>query len=202
MFPRFSTRMQSTTRIASAVLAINSWFAQQAWAQTVSTPQAPAGSQQTSAPPAPGSQTPDSAQSQSQTQPAKVPASGTTVNPSQAPLQPVTTYPDASGVDQQTPPGATPAQAGSTTPNAPQPKDQPGEPQGAATAEKVPTAGGAVAKPAGVAIAPAKQHRTRSLLIKLGAVAAAGVAAGTVYALSRGTSSTPPGANGPGAVQK
>jgi hypothetical protein len=200
MFPKFSMRIQSTARIASALLVINSWFAQQAWAQTASTPQAPAGSQQTSAPPAAASQTPDSAPSQ--TQPAKVPAGGTTVNPSQAPLQPVTTYPDATGVDQQAQPGATPPQAGATTPNAPQPKDQPGEPQGAATAEKVPTAGGAVAKPAGVAIAPAKQHRTRSLLIKIGAVAAAGVAAGTVYALSRGTSSTPPGANSPGAVQK
>lgn len=67
-------------------------------------------------------------------------------------------------------------------------------PLGTATAEKGQTAGGGASRPAGVAIAPAKQKRSRSLLIKLGAVAAAGAAIGTVYALSKGTSSTPPGA--------
>jgi hypothetical protein len=190
-------KIQNTARILSTMLVINSWLAQQAWAQAAGTEQPQAGAQQTTTPA--GTQTPDSGQSA--TQP-KVPASGTTVNPSQAPLQPVTTYPDASGADQQT-------QSGNSTeqvPNAPRPqlqsKPEPSEPQGAAAAEKVPTAGGAVAKPAGVAIAPAKQHRTRSLLIKVGAIAAAGVAAGTVYALSRGTSSTPPGANSPGAIRK
>ena len=130
---------------------------------------------------------------QSQQQPGN---QGTTVNPSQAPLQPVTTYPDAAGTQQeQTSPNANPAQtapAQTTIPEGPQPK-KPAEPVGAATAESVPTAGGAAAKPAGVAIAPAKQHQTRSLLIKIGAVVAAGAALGTVYALSHGTSSTPPG---------
>jgi hypothetical protein len=115
---------------------------------------------------------------------------GTGVNPSQAPLAPVTTYPDASGTqqDQQSP--NAPAQT--TIPEAPRPKPQT-EPVGAATAESVPTTGGAAAKPAGIAIAPAKQHQTRSLLFKIGAVVAAGAALGTVYALSHGTSSTPPG---------
>ena len=126
-----------------------------------------------------------------QTQPQSAP-SGTTVNPSQAPLNPVTTYPDASDQPQQQPsPNAAPAQT-TTIPEAPQPKTQT-EPVGAATAESVPTAGGAAAKPAGVAIAPAKQHQTRSLLLKIGAVAAAGAALGTIFALSHGTSSTPPG---------
>jgi len=132
-----------------------------------------------------------SASGQSPTQ--KPPAAGATVNPSQPPLQPVTTYPSAAG-DQQ------------PAPDAPQPKTQQSqpqnEPQGAATAEKVPAAGGAAAKPAGVAIAPPKQHQARSLLIKLGAVAAGAVAAGTIFALSRGTPSTPPGAGSPGTVQK
>ena len=122
--------------------------------------------------------------------------SGTTVNPSQAPLTPVTTYPDATGAQQEEQsPNANSAQtspAQTTIPEAPQPK-KPSEPVGAATAESVPTAGGAAAKPAGVAIAPAKQHQTRSLLIKVGAVLAAGAALGTVYALSHGTSPTPPG---------
>jgi hypothetical protein len=127
---------------------------------------------------------------QSQPQPS---SSGTSVNPSQAPLQPVTTYPDAAGAQQEQPsPDAQTAPAQTTIPEAPQPK-KPAEPVGAATAESVPTTGGAAAKPAGVAIAPAKQHQTRSLLIKVGAVLAAGAALGTVYALSHGTSSTPPG---------
>jgi hypothetical protein len=121
---------------------------------------------------------------------------GTSVNPSQAPLAPVTTYPDASGTQQdQQSPNAAPAQT--TIPEAPQPK-RPTEPVGAATAESVPTSGGAAAKPAGIAIAPAKQHQTRSLMFKIGAVVAAGAALGTVFALSHGTSSTPPGTALPG----
>ncbi len=70
-------------------------------------------------------------------------------------------------------------------------KDQ--TPLGAAAAQKGVTAGGAASKPAGNAIAPAKQHQVRSLLLKLGLVAAGGAAIGTVVALSRGTPSTPPG---------
>jgi outer membrane biosynthesis protein TonB len=140
-------------------------------------------------------------QPQQQTQPQQpVKPSGTTVNPSQAPLQPITTYPDASGAQQQ-PSTTAPAQA--NVPEGPRPKQQQQtEPVGAAAAERVPTAGGAAAKPAGVAIAPAKQHQTRSLLIKVGAALAAGAAVGTVFALSRGTSSTPPGAGSPGVTQK
>jgi hypothetical protein len=122
-----------------------------------------------------GGQDTQSTQPQTQTKPQ---GSGITIDPSQAPLQPVTTYPEAPTPqpDQQT---------GNT---------QPVQPAGAATAEKVPTTGGAASRPAGVAIAPAKQHQARSLLIKIGAIAAAGVAAGTVYGLSRGTPSTPSGA--------
>jgi hypothetical protein len=67
-------------------------------------------------------------------------------------------------------------------------------PVGAAAAEAGVTAGGAASRPAGSAIAPAKQGQKRSLLIKLGLIAAAGGALGAVYALSRGTGSTPPGA--------
>jgi hypothetical protein len=119
---------------------------------------------------------------------------GTTVDPAQAPLQPVTTYPDASESQQQETPGAastTQAPANVTTlQDAPQPKKPPAEPVGAAAAEKVSTVGGAASRPAGAAIAPAKQRQTRSLLLKIGAIAAAGAALGTVYALSRGTPST------------
>jgi hypothetical protein len=153
--------------------------------------------QQTTQPPV---TTPAAPAGQNQPQQA-TPPSGTTVNPSEAPLAPVTTYPDASGTQQQQQPDATKAPAQSNLPEGPQPK-KPSEPVGAATAESVPTTGGAAAKPAGVAIAPAKQHQTRSWLIKVGAIVAAGAAVGTVYALSRGTSSTPPGANSPSAVPR
>ncbi|HEV2963482.1 MAG TPA: hypothetical protein VG649_16770 [Candidatus Angelobacter sp.] len=128
---------------------------------------------------------------QSQT-PTKPQGSGTTVDPSQAPLQPVTTYPEAPTPQQDQQPGN--AQPVQQSEQAQQPKKPATEPAGAATAEKVPTTGGAASRPAGVAIAPAKQHQTRSLLIKIGAIAAAGAAAGTVYGLSRGTPSTPGGA--------
>jgi hypothetical protein len=147
--------------------------------------------------PATPQQAPETSQQPQQNQPQQQPqqqqaSPGTSVNPSQGPLTPVTTYPDASGAQQdQTSPNAEP-QTTTTVPEAPKPKPQT-EPVGAATAESVPTAGGAAAKPAGIAIAPAKQHQTRSLLLKIGAVVAAGAALGTVYALSHSTSPTPPG---------
>jgi hypothetical protein len=195
---------QSSTKILSVTLAASCWLAQQAWAQTaaqnpaqqppatVSSPQAGTGDQARrsgaapaqAAAPKPAEPSPDTANDKSGGQDA-------------TPSQPVTTYPDASGAEQKTQGAET-----KSLPAAPQPKTQPEEPQGAATAEKVSTAGGAAAKPAGVAIAPAKQHRTRSILIKVGALAAAGVAAGTVYALSRSTPSLPPGSNSPIAVPK
>jgi DNA mismatch repair ATPase MutL len=157
--------------------------------ETSQQPQQPTNTQP--APAAAPAQNTEPAAPANQTQPQQPAPSGTTVNPSQAPLNPVTTYPDASDTQQQPSPNAAP-QTTTTIPEGPQPK-KPAEPVGAATAESVPTAGGAAAKPAGVAIAPAKQHQTRSLMIKIGAALAAGAALGTVYALSHGTSSTPPG---------
>jgi hypothetical protein len=67
------------------------------------------------------------------------------------------------------------------------------EPLGTAAAEAIPTTGVAASRPAGAAMAPAKQRRVRSILIKVGALAGAGVAVGVAMALSRGTPSTPPG---------
>jgi len=63
-------------------------------------------------------------------------------------------------------------------------------PVGTAAAESAKTAGGGASRPAGVAIAPAKQKRSRSLLIKLGAALAAGAALGTIYGLSKSTKTT------------
>jgi hypothetical protein len=184
---------QSRTKILMVTLVASCWLMQQAWSQAAA--QKPAPQSQTTAGGAQGGAIPpaqNKVEPASQTQAAPSGATADAASP-----QPVTKYPDASGAEQET----QSAQTGSL-PSAPQPKSQSAEPQGAATAEKVSTAGGAAAKPAGVAIAPAKQHRTRSLLIKVGALAAAGVAAGTVYALSRGTPSVPPGSNSPVAVPK
>jgi hypothetical protein len=205
-------RSQSTAKVVSVLVMASLWPAQQTWAQNASPAPSRTAVEATlvsqreenraAQPAAKGMQTGSSVQSQKPQLP-KAQTPGTSVNPSEGPLQPVTTYPDRPGAQQGTRPSlSTPAQPGGAPPNAPQPKTQQTEPQGAATAEKLPVAGGTAAKPAGVAIAPAKQRRTRSLLIKFGAVAAAGVAAGSVYALSRGTPSRPPGAGSPGAVPK
>ena len=145
-------------------------------------------------------------QQQEQQQPAPQ-NRGNRVDPSQPPLQPITTYPDAPTPqqDQNQPtsePATTTTTTTTTTAPAPQTQKPVTEPVGAAAAEKVETAGGAASKPAGAAIAPAKQHQTRSLLIKIGAFAAGGLAAGTVYALTRSTPSKPPGAGTSGTTQK
>jgi hypothetical protein len=118
---------------------------------------------------------------------------GTTIDPSKGPLQPIptqeqqeaprTVYPGQESDLTQTPQPATPP---------PETKAEPlQEPLGTATAEGVTTVGGGASRPAGVAIAPAKQNQRRSMLLKLGAIAAAGVAGGTIYALSKGTSAKP-----------
>jgi hypothetical protein len=67
------------------------------------------------------------------------------------------------------------------------------QPSGTAAAQKGKISGYAVSEPAGVAIAPAKQRRVRSILIKVGFIAGAGIALGTVAALSAASPSRPPG---------
>lgn len=94
----------------------------------------------------------------------------------------------------QQPPDPTPAQ------NTPQNEDQKKtpdqqQPAGAAAAQLGRTTGGAASKPAGAAMAPAKQRQSRSLLLKMGLLAAAGVAVGTVVGLTKATPSKPPGAH-------
>jgi hypothetical protein len=49
----------------------------------------------------------------------------------------------------------------------------------------------AASRPAGAAIAPAKQRRVRTILISVGVIVAAGVAVGTVAGLSHASSSHP-----------
>jgi hypothetical protein len=92
--------------------------------------------------------------------------------------------------DQAQPSESQPAQAQSQSqPSAQKP------PVGTAAAGVVPVSGIAASEPAGVAIAPGKQHRVRTMVIKVGAIIGAGVAVGSVVALTEATSSKPPGAH-------
>jgi hypothetical protein len=83
----------------------------------------------------------------------------------------------------------------------PQPQAQPvnpaqkSQPVGTAAAEGISPSGTAASEPAGVAVAPAKQHQKRNILIAVGAVAGAAVAVGTIVGLSKASPSTPPGAH-------
>ncbi len=102
-------------------------------------------------------------------------------------------------------PGAIVAQAQAPPP--PQPAPQPSPPQsstsqtsgqkpvGTAAAEAPSTAGVAASQPAGAAIAPAKQRRARTIIIRTGAIIGAAVAVGVVVGLTEATSSKPPGAH-------
>ena len=136
---------------------------------------------------------------QNQQQPAQEPGTGR-VDPSAAPKtpQPSTETPETPAPAGQAVPEApqvqTPAAANPQTSSSSAQQKSGQEPLGTATAERGATAGGPASKPAGMAIAPAKQKQSRSLLIKIGAVAAAGAAFGIVYGLTRATPSTPPGA--------
>lgn len=140
----------------------------------------------------------NSAQAPQTQQPA---ASQSTIpDPSQAPLQPVpSNVPD----DESAAPNAPSAVQQDQTAQKPVTKtlsapaaqvQRPTIPLGTATAQEGVTRGGLASKPAGTAIAPAKQRQVRSVLIKLGLVAAGAAAIGTVVGLSRSTSSVPPGA--------
>jgi hypothetical protein len=68
-------------------------------------------------------------------------------------------------------------------------------PVGTAVAESPNASGIAASQPAGVAIAPAKQRRVRTIVLRMGAIVGAGVAVGLVVALTAATSSKPPGAH-------
>jgi len=143
---------------------------------------------------------PPAVQTQSSPQQPETPGAvnGVTVDPSRGPLQPAPSASPPQAAEPTAKTNETQAQQQNAQPQTqslpqnPEPQ-APGEPVGAAAAQPARTAGGAASKPAGTAIAPAKQRQVRSRLIRVGAIAAAGAAVGTVYALSRKTPSTPPG---------
>ncbi|MBZ5681961.1 MAG: hypothetical protein LAO24_17825 [Acidobacteriia bacterium] len=103
--------------------------------------------------------------------------------------------PTQSDNSQQT--NSQPAAAQSSTQLQNQPAPAPAPPQkpvGTAAAETPVVSGVAASQPAGVAIAPAKQRRARTIVLRMGALVGAGVALGTVVALTQATPSKPPGA--------
>lgn len=75
-----------------------------------------------------------------------------------------------------------------------QTQEQPQRPVGTAAAEAPKVSGITAAQPAGYAIAPAKQRRVRTIVLRTGAIIGAGAALGTVIALTAATPSKPPGA--------
>jgi cytoskeletal protein RodZ len=107
----------------------------------------------------------------------------------------LTELPDSPGMtlaQSQAPPSPQTAQPQSSTSQTPPPAQKP---VGTAAAGAPTTSGVAASEPAGVAIAPAKQRRARTIVIRVGAIIGAGVAVGSVVALTAGTSSKPPGAH-------
>jgi anti-anti-sigma regulatory factor len=124
-------------------------------------------------------------------------------------VQPVAPAPETSSPQSQTAPSDQPSPAPPSTNTEPNP-DSPGTvrsqapaqqqpadttPVGTAAAELTTTSGVAASRPAGAAFAPAKQHRVRTIVISMGAILGAGIAIGTVAALSQGSPSKPPGAH-------
>jgi anti-anti-sigma factor len=108
------------------------------------------------------------------------------------PLEPAT-LPDSPGtVRSQTADNHQPSSEQQPSPNQ---QNSTQQPVGTAAAEFIKTTGVAASKPAGSAIAPAKQRRARSILIKVGAIVGAGVAVGAVVALSAASPSRPSGAH-------
>ncbi len=112
--------------------------------------------------------------------------------------KPDDSLPDAPQVQlaQNQPPQTQPAQTPTEQPQSAQPQSQQpaSVPAGAAGAQAANAKGAPVAQPAGAAVAPVRQHGHRSLLIKVGLVAAGAVAIGAVIALSKSSPSRPPGA--------
>jgi hypothetical protein len=85
-------------------------------------------------------------------------------------------------------------QDGPVSESAPQ-NAAPQKPVGTAVAEAPNVNALSASQPAGVAIAPAKQRRVRTIILKTGAIIGAGVAIGAIVALTAATPPKPPGAH-------
>ena len=108
--------------------------------------------------------------------------------PAQSPATPQSsTTPDSqAGPQTSNPPAATPQ----TSTAQPQ-QNGATAPVGTAAAPYEKGIGVAASRPAGAVIAPAKQRRARSILIRVGVVVGAAIAIGTVVALSHASPSRP-----------
>ncbi len=110
-------------------------------------------------------------------------------------VEPETSRPDATPPDNPSPNQSQSAAQGEepVTPQSAmkQPQEATPSPVGSAAAPIEKTTGVAASRPAGAVIAPAKQRRARSILIRVSIVAGAAVAIGTVVALSHGSPSHP-----------
>jgi hypothetical protein len=135
-------------------------------------------------------QSPAPAQSPSQAQPEQteppVPGQPTMppLNRSELPDNP-NPSPSSQGAATHGPPPPAAAQAAA-----------PPQPTGTAAAEVGRPVGTVASTPAGAAIAPPKQRQVRSFLIKVGVIAGAGVALGTVAALSAASPARVPNTGG------
>ena len=100
------------------------------------------------------------------------------------------TLPDAPEVAQSTSTGSN-GSSGSSQPSQDQQQNGPAPAVGTAAAPAVKATGVAGSRVSGAAIAPAKQKRVHTFLIRVAVVAAACVAVGTIVALSHATPSQP-----------
>ena len=148
-------------------------------------------------------QAPQPAEQPAPTQNSSAPAAGqgTAVQePPDAPsaVQSQTSNPQTSSPQSVSPPPASPQTATPTQTSQQQTSQQQQNtaqtPSGTAAATIGNAKGTLGSRPAGSAIAPKEQRRSRSLLIKLGLLAGAGVALGSVMALSHASPARPPGA--------
>jgi cytoskeletal protein RodZ len=135
-----------------------------------------AGAQQGPAPTQPS--VPSQEVRQPSTQPA---ANSTDAAARDARNEPADSLPSAPEPAQQAPAQQPPAQQPAT----------PQQPVGTAAAPYEKPTGVPGSKPAGAAIAPAKQRRVRAIVIRVGIVLAAGAAVGAVVGLSKATHSAP-----------
>jgi hypothetical protein len=116
---------------------------------------------------------------------------GTTLAKSQPPAFP----PNTAQSSQSSSVPASPQEQEQPAPLQTQAQPAPQKPVGTAAAEPTHAGGIAASQPAGVAIAPAKQRRTRTIVIRTAAIIGAAVAVGVVVGLTEATGSKPPGAH-------
>ena len=110
--------------------------------------------------------------------------------PSPDVVHPVNPYPDSPGPVLSQAAGQN-GQADAAKADSKQQQSDPSKPLGTAAAPYEKTTGVTASRPAGAVIAPAKQRRAHSILIRVGVVVGAAVAVGTVVALTHASPSRP-----------